>query len=71
MFRMILSFILIVFLFSGLIGTANVFFKTSKSSDQTVIAQLSERKDKRLSIKEIESITSANNYSFTSTNALR
>jgi hypothetical protein len=60
-----------VFLYAGLIGTANVFFKTSKSSDQTIIAQLSERKDKRLSIKEIESITSANNYSFTSTNALR
>jgi len=71
MFRMILSFILIVFLFAGLIGTANVLFKTSKSSSQNVIAQLSERKDKRLSIKEIESITSANNYPFTSANALR
>lgn len=71
MFRMILSFILIVFLFAGLIGTANVFFKTFKSSDQNVIAQLSERKDKRLSIKEIESITSTGNYHFTSANALR
>ena len=71
MFRMILSFVLIVFLFGGLIGTANFFFKTSRASDQNVIAQLSERKDKRLSIKEIETITSINNYSFTSANALR
>ena len=71
MFRMILSFILIVFLFSGLIGTANFFFKTSRVSDQNVLAQLSERKDKRLSIKEIESITSTGNYHFTSANALR
>jgi len=68
---MILSFILIVFLFSGLIGTANFFFKTSRVSDQNVLAQLSERKDKRLSIKEIESITSTGNYHFTSANALR
>jgi len=60
-----------VFLYAGLIGTANVLFKTSKSSDQNVVAQLSERKDKRLSIKEIESITSSNNYPFTSANAFR
>jgi len=71
MFRIILSFILIVFLYAGLIGTANVFFKTSKSSDQNVMAQLSERKDIRLSIKEIESITSTNNYPFTLANALK
>jgi hypothetical protein len=71
MFRIILSFILIVFLYAGLVGTANVFFKTSEPSDKTVITQLSERKDKRLSIKEIETITSSNNYSFTSANALR
>ena len=60
-----------MFLYAGLIGTANVLFKTSKSSDQNVVAQLSERKDKRLSIKEIESITSSNNYPFTSANAFR
>lgn len=54
-----------------MIGTANVFFKTSKSSDQNVMAQLSERKDIRLSIKEIESITSTNNYPFTLANALK
>ena len=71
MFRILLSFILIVFLYAGLIGTANVFLKSSKTSDQNVMAQLSERKDVRLSIKEIESITSAGNYSFTSANALR
>ena len=44
MFRIILSFILIMFLFVGLIGTANVLFKTSELNDQKVIAQLSEKK---------------------------
>ena len=71
MFRILLSFILIVFLYAGLIGTANVFLKSSKTSDQNVMAQLSERKDIRLSIKEIESITASDNFRFTSENALR
>ena len=71
MFRIILSFILILFLFGGLIGTANVLFKTSELNDQKVIAQLSEKKDSRLSIKEIETITASGNLHFTSANALR
>ena len=71
MFRIILSFILILFLFGGLIGTANVLFKTFELNDQKVIAQLSEKKDTRLSIREIESITASGNLYFTSANALR
>lgn len=71
MFRIILSFILILFLFGGLIGTASVLFKTSELNDQKVIAQLSEKKDSRLSIREIESITASGNLYFTSANAIR
>ncbi len=71
MFRIIITFILTIFLFAGLAGTANVLFSSSNSSDQNVIAQVYEKKDTRLSIKEIESITATSNYNFTQFNALR
>lgn len=71
MFRILISFILTVFLFAGIIGTANYMFNSTNLSDQNVIAQISEKKDTRLSIKEIEFITSSTNFSFTSVNALR
>lgn len=71
MFRIIILFVLTIFLFAGLAGTANGLFSVSKTSDQNVIAQVYEKKDSKLSIKEIESITAANNYSFTQYNAIR
>jgi len=71
MFRVILSFVLTVFLFASLIGTANFMFKSKNVNTQNVIAQVSEKKDTRLSIKEIESVTASSNFQFTSVNALR
>jgi hypothetical protein len=72
MFRVILSFILTLFLFAGLIGTADIMFNGNvKINNQNVIAQVSEKKDTRLSIKEIETVTATNNYPFTSANAFR
>lgn len=71
MIRVLLSFILTAFLFVGIISTASVMFASDKSKDITVVAQVSEKKDTRQSIKEIEVITSSSNYSFTSVNALR
>ena len=71
MFRILLSFVLTVFLFAGLIGTASVLINHSNLKAQNVIAQVSEKKDTRLSIKEIESITASDNFRFTSENALR
>jgi hypothetical protein len=71
MFRIIISFVLTMFLFVGLIGTANFMFKSRDLDTQHVIAQISEKKDTRLSIKEIESITASSNYQFTYVNALR
>ena len=71
MFRVILSFLLILFLFVGLIGTTDVLFQTNNSGDQKVIAQLSEKKNNKLSIKEIESLTASNNFYFTSANSLK
>lgn len=71
MFRILLSFVLTVFLFAGLIGTASVLINQTDLKAQNVIAQVSEKKDTRLSIKEIESITASDNFRFTSENALR
>lgn len=71
MFRVIICFVLIVFLFAGIIGTANLMFDTQKVNDLNIIAQVSEKIDSRLSIKEIENLTSSNNFYFTASNALR
>ena len=71
MFRILISFVLTLFLFAGLIGTANVLMNHSDLKAQNVIAQISEKKDTRLSIKEIESITASSNFRFTSVNALK
>ena len=71
MFRVILSFILTLFLFAGLIGTANFMFSTSNEDEHYIAAQVFEKKDNKPSIKEIESVTAANNYRFTSANAVR
>ena len=71
MFRVILSFLVILFLFVGLIGTTDVLFRTNNSDDQKVIAQLSEKKNNKLSIKEIESLTASSNFYFTSENSLK
>jgi hypothetical protein len=71
MFRILISFVLTVFLFIGIIGTANYMFSSVKTNDQFVIAQISEKIDSRLSIKEIEFITASDNLKFTKENALR
>lgn len=71
MLRVLLSFILTAFLFVGLISTANVMFASTKSPDVTVVAQVSEKKDKRQTIKEIEMESASSNYYFTSSNSLR
>ena len=70
MFRIFISFILVSFLFLGLIGAARVMFKSSEKDDIKVAAKFSEKKDLRLSIKEIESLTASGNYHFTSVNLL-
>lgn len=71
MFRIILLSILTGFLFAGIVGTANFTFRSSNLKAQNVIAQVYEKKDTKLSIKEIESVTASSNFHFTSVNALR
>ncbi|MCU0343637.1 MAG: hypothetical protein MUF28_07430 [Ignavibacterium sp.] len=71
MFRILISFVLTFFLFIGIIGTASYMFSSVKANDQFAIAQISEKVDSRLSIKEIEFITASENLKFTEENALR
>lgn len=71
MFRILISFVLTLFLFIGIIGTARYMLSSVKANDQFVIAQISEKVDSRLSIKEIEFITASDNLKFTKENALR
>jgi hypothetical protein len=71
MFRILAPFIITVFLFLGIVATANLLLTSENYNDINVVAQISEKKDPRLTIKEIESVTSSNNYHFTSSNALR
>ena len=71
MFRILAPLIITIFLFLGIMATANVLFTDENYNDNNVVAQVSEKKDPRLTIKEIESLTSSNNYHFTSSNALR
>ena len=71
MLRIISSFGLTLFLFAALIGTVNVLISSQTFNEQNVIAKVSEKIDNRLSIKEIEVISSDNNYYFTAANALR
>lgn len=71
MFRVMLSFVLTVFLFVGLISTASVIFASNSNSEIKVDAQVFEKKDAGLSIKEIEMETATSNYSFTVQNSLR
>jgi hypothetical protein len=71
MFRILLLSVLTIFLFAGIMGTANFTFWSTNVKAQNVIAQVYEKKDTRLSIKEIESVTASSNFYFTSVNALR
>lgn len=71
MFRVLLSFVLTAFLFVGLISTANVMFASTNTDEITVVAQVSEKKDKGQTVKEIEMETASSNYHFTASNTLR
>ncbi len=71
MLRIISSIGLTLFLFAALIGTVNILISSQTFNEQNVIAKVSEKIDNRLSIKEIEVISSDNNYYFTAANALR
>lgn len=71
MFRIIISLVLIMFLFGGIIGTANILFQSKPKSDISITAEMYVKDDSRLTIKEIEAITAANNFHFTSDNSLR
>ncbi len=71
MFRVILSFVLTLFLFVGIIGTASFIFSGNRNSEQNLVVQNTDKSFERISIREIETISATNNLRFTSKNALR
>jgi len=71
MIRILISVILTAFLFIGILSTANLLLESKNKSEVKLITQTFEKNLERSSIREIETITSNNNYSFTSKNALR
>ncbi len=71
MFRVIISFVLTLFLFVGIIGTASFIFSGNRNSEQNLVLQSTDKSFERISIREIETISATNNLRFTSKNALR
>jgi len=71
MIRILISVILTAFLFIGILSTANLLLESKNKSEVKLITQTFEKNLERSSIREIETITSNNNYPFTSKNALR
>ncbi|HQF42167.1 MAG TPA: hypothetical protein PK073_04565 [Ignavibacteriaceae bacterium] len=71
MFRIIISIVLIIFLFGGIIGTATQYLKPKPPSNIIITADMYIKKDSRLSIKEIEKLTAEENYIFTYSNSLK
>lgn len=71
MIRILISVILTAFLFIGILSIANLLLESKNKSEVKLITQTFEKNLERSSIREIETITSNNNYSFTSKNALR
>ena len=71
MLRVLLSLLLTIFLFTSILATGNSLFRSQNTNEVNVIAQVAEKKDSKLSMKEIEAITSSNNLAFTYPNSLR
>jgi hypothetical protein len=71
MFRILLSFILTVFLFIGILSTANYFFSTDFANKQEIYLQPVKTEIDRLTIKEIDLRTAEENFYFTSKNSVK
>jgi hypothetical protein len=70
-FRIILLFVLTGFLFLSILGTADILFSNNGKEGTNLIAQSSETSVKKLTIKQIETISAINNLYFTYNNALK
>lgn len=69
--RTFLALILTVFLFAGILGSANEFFVFAGEKKGLLSAKLANEEMQRPSIKEIEEISSKNNIRFTIYNSLK
>lgn len=69
--RTFVALILTLFLFAGIIGSANEFFIFADSKKSTISGRLGGDEVKRPSIRELEEISSKNNLRFTIYNSLK
>jgi hypothetical protein len=58
-------------LFVGIISTASLIFSGDSGTEQNLVINQIERGTERISIREIETLSASNNFSFTSKNALK
>lgn len=71
MFRILLSFILTLFLFIGILSTANYFLSSDFISKQEISLQTVKTENERLTIKQIDRVTAKENFYFTSKNSVK
>ncbi|BDQ02168.1 MAG: hypothetical protein KatS3mg036_0521 [Ignavibacterium sp.] len=69
--RTFLALILTLFLFAGILGSANEFFIFAGEKKGLLSAKLSNEEIRKPSIKEIEDLSSKNNLRFTIYNSLK
>lgn len=69
--RTFLALILTLFLFAGILGSANEFFIFAGEKKGLLSAKFSNQEIQKPSIKEIENISSQNNLRFTIYNSLK
>lgn len=69
--RIFLTLILTLFLFAGIIGSANEIFLFAGEKKGLLSAKFSDDEIKRLSIKEIEDLSSKNNLRFIIYNSIK
>ncbi len=68
--RTFIALILTLFLFAGILGSANEYFIFAGERKGLLSAKLSNQEMRKLSIREIEDISSKNNMRFTIYNSL-
>lgn len=71
MFRIILLFFLTAFLFISILFTAETILKSDARTTRNLFVQAAEYETNRPSIRQIETASADNNFSFTIKNSLR
>lgn len=71
MIRILITFIIMAFLFVGILTTADSIYKSDLKNTREINVKINIVEQTRPSIKDIDRITANNNYYFTSKNSIR